>query len=155
MAVIPVEVMHATGPSVELCDLPKPLEVSVFDWPSGYLYRDYIFYHLSDSFLDELGSITTCSHHWFDRYSFTQLENPDTLYSFAATLLDAVRTYTYQSAGRFLPFIGLFETAEPYKSGHKLTGDDMKRDVIDTMLFLVTKINEVAHGKRSLAIVGI
>jgi hypothetical protein len=150
MTILNAQTLPKHGPNIELAALPSRLEFD--EWPAAELYRGYTFFEWPD---DLLGTICSLTHTnlFFDEFAFTQHYRPDQIYGFASEILTMASRIAACPVNYFDLEIRLYEesTVEP----EFRTRENLKADILETLLFIVGKLFDAARNGKCLAIVGI
>jgi hypothetical protein len=150
MTILNAQTLPKHGPNIEFAALPSRLEID--GWPSAELYREYTFFEWPDSLVDTICSLTH-TYLFFDLYKFTQYHTPEHIYSFASEILTMASRISACPICYFDSEIRLYEesTIEP----ECRTRENLKADILETLLFITGKLVDAARNGKCLAIIGI
>lgn len=150
MTILNAESLPKGGPNIEFAALPARLDID--KWPSADLYLEHAFFEWPDALGDTICSLLH-TYLFFDPYQFTQYEHPEQIYSFASDILNMATRIAVCPVNYFHSEVWLYEnsTVEP-----KLrTGENLKVDILETLLFIAGKVVDTAKNGKCLAIIGI
>ena len=150
MTILSREILPKNGPYIVFADCPLELDLSTCLWPEKALYEEFIFFEMADDLLFVLCSTTeSCS--FFDHYKLTRFFEPDSVLTVAAGFLQWAICLTQKKASKHFSYSCL----EYSNNKTAPTEEQLRHDLIETLLFLSSHLNQIAYKKRSLLIVGI
>lgn len=142
-------------PYVRLADCPARLDIPEGSWPDEpALYQELVFFEWADDLLETYCTLTH-SHLPFDLYEFTQLDRPWQIRALAADLLSWASQLARCPEHYFKAELGIYNKSPLFPTQDSASPEDLRRDLIETLLFIVGKLNEMASSRRCLIIEGI
>ena len=150
MTILNAQTLPKHGPNIEFAALPARLEID--DWPSAELYRECTFFEWPDSLIDTICSLTH-SYLFFDHYKFTQYNHPEEIYSFASDVLNMALRIAECPASYFHSEISIYE--ESMVDPDYRTAENLKADILETLLYIAQEMVKTARNGKCLAIIGI
>ena len=157
MTILSKNVLNEYGPFIRFADCPSELSSNKLSYPNRSNFGDNVFFEMSENLLGAFCSVTNTSSP-IDPYEFVQLDDPHKIRKLASELL--IWTHQLTRAGsRFLT-----KEVEDYSFYHRslrphhgsdVTGEDLRLDMIETLLLLVGQFSKIAKAKRCLVIAGI
>lgn len=150
MTILNAQTLPKHGPNIEFAALPSRLDID--EWPAAELYREYTFFEWPDSLGDTICSLTH-TYLFFDLYEFTQYDNSEQIYSFASDVLNVASRIAECPVCYFRSEIWLYEdsTVDPVFR----TAENLKADILETLLYIAQEIVNAARNGKCLAIIGI
>lgn len=152
MLILDSTILTKHGPYIEFASLPAFIPLGENDWPKPELYREHVFFSWADS-LSDLLCAATHSHLFFDPYAFIQHDKPSQIHGFSAELMIFTSRVASCPEMYFDPAL-LYDESSSVPMDCR-TNAHLKADLIETLLFVSSQINQTARNKRCLAIVGI
>jgi hypothetical protein len=157
MAILSKEILVNHGPFIQFADCPQRLHDDECSYPSQSNFSHCVFYEMSDSLLGAYCSVTnTCSP--IDPYEFTQLVNPHDIRRLASELLmwahqlsrAGLRVFTKEVVDH-----GIYYDTRRVRINRDLNGENLRLDMIETLLMLAGRFVKIAQAERCLVIGGI
>lgn len=151
MTVLNSDVLVKHGPYIHFLYRASPLLVPDNSWPLFGTYEADIFFNLSDDLLDCLCSLTK-EYCPFDPYELSNLTEPASLQCLAdafrhwATVIESIEDNIVASQGKWL----YNECSQPKQQGHLI-----KRDLIETLKFIIKQVDKAQRNGHAITIVGI
>jgi len=142
------------GPYVVFVDCPQRFDVAESGWPNRSIYESNIFFELADNLIGTLCSLTH-SYIFFDPNESSQLDHPHEIRKLASEFLLWASQLARCRPHDFYNELSIYIEPPTSPVCESLTADIFQRDLIETLLFIVSRLNEIAHQKRCLLIVGI
>ena len=140
------------GPYVEFASVPSFIPREEGHWVKRESYEEYIFFSWADSLVDMVCSVTH-SYIFFDYHEFTQHHRPYGIYKFASEMLFLASQVASCPDGYFNAETSIYEDSTIPEL--QRTAAHLKADLLETLLYVSSKITETAKEGRCLAIVGI
>ena len=157
MTVLCKNVLNDYGPFIRFAGCPSELSNSDWSYPNRSNFDDNVFFEMSENLLGAFCSVTNTSSP-IDPYEFVQVVDPYEIRKLASELL--IWTHQLTRAGsRFLTrevegYSFYHRSLRPHH-GSDLTGEDLRLDMIETLLQLVGEFSKIAKAKHCLVIEGI
>ena len=98
--------------------------------------------------------IADCYAH-FDQYEYTQIDDPEEIYRLSSDFLLQAHSISRCPPARFQDNLDIYEEYERFAEGETPTPEHLKYDLIDTLLFLSGRLNQIALSGQCLIIAGI
>ena len=145
------------GPCIKFADYPaRPRDNWCRDLDPHY-FRDKVFYEMPETLLGVYCKATNGGSP-IDTYETVELTNDFEIRKLASDLLiwafDLVRTGPEVFRKEVEDYRFYAETRRPQYAGN-LTGEDLRLDMIETLLMLIGRLAKMARQKNSLVIKGI
>lgn len=150
MTILNAKTLPKHGPNVEFAALPE--RVLIDGWPSRDLYLEHTFFDWPDSLGDTICSLTH-TYLFFELYEFTQYDRPEAIYSFASEVFNMTARIAACPVNYFGSQIRLYE--ESTIAPEFWTSENLKADIMETLLFVAGKLVDTARNGKCLAIIGI
>jgi hypothetical protein len=154
MAILTHDILFNHGPFIGFSDLSAPLEIAEGHWPERSLYQDGLFLQFADDLINTYCRLTR-SYVFFDPYEFIQLSKSDDIHNFASDILLWLFQLSRCPLAYFTNELWIYEGSNRFTGDTSPKPEDLKNDLIETLLFIVGRLNNIAHQNRTLAIVGI
>jgi hypothetical protein len=151
MTILNKNMLPCHGPYIDLLYSEYPLEIDEDDWPLEEDYAQDIFFKLADDLLGDW-CVLTSEYSPFDPYEYTILSNSSELQTLAdvfagwAKKIEQLPDDYIKEKCQFL-----YDSSKSTAS----TGSAMKRDLIETLEFIVKYILKAKRLGHTIAIVGI
>lgn len=152
MPILNRNVLVKHGPFVEFASVPSFIPTEEGEWVKRESYEPHIFFSWADSLVDMVCSVTH-SYIFFDLYEFTQHHRPYDIYKFASEILFLASQVASCPDFYFNAETSIYEESTIPES--QRTGAHLKADLLETLLYVSSKITQTAKDGRCLAIVGI
>ena len=151
-AILDQNVLVKHGPYIKFASVPSFISTEEGAWVEREAYQDHIFFAWSDSLMDTVCSVTH-SYAFFDYYEFLQYERPHQIYEFASQIL-FLSSLVASCPDHFLNReISIYEGSTILES--QQTVANLKADLMETLLYVASKVTQIAKEGRCLAVVGI
>ena len=151
MTVLNNDVLPKHGPYVHFAYRTSPLVVPENSWPSFDTYEADIFFNLSDDLLDSLCSLTK-EYCPFDHYGLSNLTEPTSLKDLAdkfrhwVGLIETIEDDTVAFRCKWL----YSECSQPEPQGHLI-----RSDLIETLRFIIDRVDKAKRLGHTITIIGI
>jgi hypothetical protein len=156
MTILTKEILN-DGPCIKFADYPaRPQDTLLRSLDSRYL-KDKVFYEMPETLLGVYCKATNGGSP-IDPYEFVELTTESEIRKLASDLLiwtfDLVRTGPEVFRKEVESYRFYAETRRPQYGG-ELTGEDLRLDMIETLLMLIGRFAKMARQGHGLAIMGI
>ncbi len=151
MTILNREELPKCGPYIYFVYHRSPLVVEEGSWPSFSEYKQDVFFELADDLLHCLCSLTK-QYSPFDMYDLTNLSDPTSLRRLADTLrqwVAIIESLGNDAVAKQCQF--LFSDSD---KSHR-QGDSIKRDLLETLNFIIEKLKTAEELGHTVTIVGI
>lgn len=147
MTILNAQTLPKHGPNIEFAALPSRLDIH--EWPAAELYREHTFFEWPDDPGDAICSLTH-TYLFFDLYGFTQYHTPEQIYGFASKVLNTSARIAACPVNYFHAQLRLYEnsTVRP----EFWTRENLKADMVETLLYIAGNVVDVARNGKCLAI---
>jgi hypothetical protein len=152
MPILDRNVLVKHGPYVKFASVPSFIPTDDGQWVKRESYESHIFFSWADSLVDMVCCVTH-SYIFFDLYEFTQYDRVYDIYEFASKILFLASQVASCPDFYFTAEISLYEDSTIPEC--QRTGAHLKADLLETLLYVSSKITETARDCRCLVIVGI
>jgi hypothetical protein len=154
MTILSKEVLCTHGPYIDFVDYPTVLNIYKDGWPTRSTFEEDIFFQLADSLVETYCDVTQT---WaiFDPYTSIQLHRPDEIQTLAGRFISWAEHITYMRGfdlDNSLRSYNLYEGAQLQRSAADIRGEDLRLNLIETALFIATRLAQIAHANRVLLI---
>ncbi len=157
MTILSKDILANNHTYIRFADCPGKLYDNELSYPSRSNFGDKVFFEMSENLLGALCSVTNTGSP-IDPYEFVQLTDSYEIRMLASELL--IWAFQLTRAGSQF----LTKEVEGYSFYHRslrphhgsdLTGEDLRLDMIETLLLLVGEFSKIAKAKHCLVIEGI
>jgi hypothetical protein len=152
MTILDKRRLKQCSPFIKFCVLDTPLNIGMYEWPSSEHYQTGIIFEFADDLLDEYCRLTR-SYAPFDPFNFTQLQGPQEIYRLLSRLLMWQFQIAEMPFQHFSNGLSLCNTQDITSTMY--TTENMKNDLLETLHFLIGKLQSAALYHKCVAIVGI
>jgi hypothetical protein len=158
MTIISKEILTKHGPYIKFADCPIKASKNRLIYQRNSDFDGNIFYEMPIDLLETWYSVATRIGLDIDPYEFVELDNSYEIRKLASELLVStfVLTRTHpQVFKRIVLDDGFYEGSLRPHDGGNLTGEHLRLDMIETLLFLIGRFSKIAQAKRCLVIAGV
>ena len=158
MTVLSRDILASHGPFIRFADCPRQEVKGEFSHPNRSNFEDNVFFEMSESLLDAFRSLTKTAAP-IDPREFVQLDDPCKIRKLASELL--VWTFVLTScrsqvlADKVEGQWSFYADSLRDRHGRNLSGEDLRLDMLETLLLLIGRLFRIARSNRYLVIEGV
>ena len=136
-------------PYVRFCVVDKPLDNELLE-----SFRGNIFFELAEDLVGTYCSMTR-SYSPFDAHGFTQLSKPYDIYLMTSNLMMWAFQLARSPDNYFWKEATFWGESHQLLNGTPYTGERFKADLIETLHFIIGKMNDAAANNHCVIIAGV
>lgn len=150
MTILSREYLKTGNCYISFAHYPADIDVDGFNgfWTT---HRHRIFFEFPEMLLDTYCGIT-CSYSMFDPYLPTEYRSSSEILKIADEMLGWASSILKCPSAVFVEYLDLYDASE--KVG-KVTEEEMRMDLVETLLYLVGKLTQIATLNHALVLDGI
>lgn len=150
MTILNKDVLIECGPYLDWCYRDKPL-VPIDLWPSYNEYEKDIFFYMSIELLECFCHLTN-QHSPFDPYDLINLTDSKSLKNLFDKFkewINIIESLSKEEIIKKTKYSFFFERTT------NTSADEIRRDLLDTLKFIIEKLNTAINNGHTITIVGI
>ena len=157
MTILSKEIFTNHGPYIQFADRADRIDENRFGSQNRISLAPFVFFQLSINLLESYSSITN-GFSPIDPYETVQLHEPHEIKDLASEVLlwviQLLRTKHSVFRKEVLDY-SFYEGSLRFDLKGELTGEHLRLDLIETLLFLAGRFSRIACAKRCLVIAGV
>jgi len=157
MTILTKAILASHGPYIKFAECPSRLTDDVLSYPSRSRFEQCVFFELAEDLLGVYCSVTNTGSP-IDPYEFEQLGNDFEIRKLTSELLIWTFELTRLRSSVFNKYVREHEfytrSFRPHHGGEP-SGEDLRLDMIETLLMLVGRFSRIARRRHWLVIQGI
>jgi hypothetical protein len=152
MNVLDSKILGSVGPNIEFAALPSMILCDEAFWPEPNKFRPYSFFSMPVFFVEAVCDVTN-TWWFFDTYKFLQYNTLERIHGFSAELISLSGKVAAARISGFDRAMYLYDTSLLPEEMRNV--QNLKCDMVHTLLHLGGLVNRVAQEQKCLAIVGV